>query len=92
MERLGEIIIPSMADFEFMKNACEKDDGWRLAYTKKNVKIWSRSNELSKYSVYRTRIDCDVSADVMYDVQQDDTYKYTKLLIKPNLLIFPMGF
>lgn len=76
MLNLGEVKFPSDKDYENIRELCESDHGWTIDYTKNNLKIWTKINELSPFKMIRARIELnDVPASVLYNVIQDDEYR-----------------
>lgn len=76
MFNLGEVRLPTDKDYEYIQKLCENDEGWTIEYTKNNLKIWNKVNELSAFKMIRARAEfSDVSAQNIYNVIQDDEYR-----------------
>ena len=92
MFKLGEVHVPSDKDFEEAKEFCQNEQGYKLDYNKRNIKIWVKTSEISSIHVIKARIDFDnISADLMFSVLMDTEYKHVwdEYLIQSKLyLIF----
>jgi hypothetical protein len=76
MSKIGEVKFPCDEDFENIKRLCLSDNDWQLNYSKSNLKVWIRKNELSSFHMIKAKVDLDdVSVDVFYDVCQDGEYR-----------------
>ncbi|RNA17048.1 hypothetical protein BpHYR1_037335 [Brachionus plicatilis] len=76
MLNLGEVRLPTDKDYENIRELCESDQGWTIDFTKNNLKIWTKQNELSPFKMIRAWAEfSDVSATVIYNVIQDDEYR-----------------
>ncbi|CAF0760664.1 unnamed protein product [Brachionus calyciflorus] len=78
MFKLGEVVIPTDQDYEYIRKLCEDNQGWKIDYEKNNLKVWTKQNDLSQFNMIRARAEFnDVSAKVLYDVIQDGEYRET---------------
>jgi hypothetical protein len=76
MHKLGEVKIPTIEDFEHVRNLCEKNEDWQFDYEKKNFQVWTKKNDLCKYSVTKIKAKYDdVSAELMYEALSDDLFR-----------------
>ncbi|CAN2387401.1 bile acid secretion [Pristimantis euphronides] len=69
--------IPDDADFNSFQEQCESPEGWQCQYNKGGVTVWSQEQDSSKaVKKLKMRIICkDVSAEVLYDVLHDTSYR-----------------
>ena len=76
MFKLGEVKVPTDDDYTQVKHICENNDGWSLEYSKSNLKVWIKSNELSSFQMLKVKGEFeDVSAATLYSVVQDGEYR-----------------
>jgi hypothetical protein len=77
MFKLGEVKMPTDEDFEFVKKMCQDNDGWTLNYSKSNLKVWLKKNDLSLFNVLKAKAEFDdVTARQLYECLQDGEYRY----------------
>lgn len=77
MLKLGEVKIPCDEDYANIKSTCLSDKDWKIEYSKHNVKVWVKKNELSNFQMIRVQADFeDVSAKLLYDFLQDSEYRF----------------
>lgn len=77
MLKLGEVSVPCDTDYAQIKEACLSEKEWKLEYTKSNVKVWIKKNELSSFHMIRVQADFnDVSARTVYDFLLDSEYRF----------------
>lgn len=87
MFKLGEVRPPTDADFDRIKEMCDKDDGndWQLEMEKKNTKVWLKKTDTTRFSLLKGKsVLNDISAELLYSVQMDEDYrfKWDKTLIE----------
>lgn len=72
---MGDVKVPSIEDFERIRAVCLDEYEWKLEYEKKKVKVWTKRNERSKFSMIKVKAEMDLPAQLVYDVLQDDKYR-----------------
>ena len=77
MLKLGEVKLPSDADFEYAKTTCENDQGWTQVYSKgSHLKVFTKKNDASPVQMIKVKADFDdVSPETLYDVLQDGDFR-----------------
>jgi hypothetical protein len=64
-------------DFASVKRLCEENNDWTLNYSKSNLKVWVKNNDLSSFQMLKARADFDdITATQLYNVLQDGEYRY----------------
>jgi len=73
---LGEVKIINDGDLQDVLNMCHDDSGWNLDFHKKNIKVFTKKNELCSFSMLKAKVDFDdVSAQTAFDVLMDCQYR-----------------
>lgn len=76
MPKIGEVKVPNDKDLEALKQLCFDDEGWALEFTKKNTKVYVKTNELSSFKMVKAKVDFDdVPAITLFDVFMDTEYR-----------------
>ena len=77
MFKLGEVAIPCDDDYAFIKNLCLSDIDWKVEYSKNNIKVWTKKNDLSSFNMIRVQVEIDdIPSTQIYDFLQDSEYRF----------------
>ena len=77
MFKLGAVHVPCDKDFEDAKEFCQNEQGCKLDYNERNIKVWVKTSDASSIHVIKARVEFDnVSADLMFSVLMDTDYKH----------------
>jgi hypothetical protein len=74
---IGEVKLPNEDDFLHVIQFCENNEGWHLNYSKDNIKVYIKQNDLCAFEIMKIIVEYnDISAADLYEMFQDEEYRY----------------
>lgn len=73
---VGEVRIADDRDFDRLRRLCDKHDGWKIEYSKRQTTVWTRPTDQSAFKMIKLHTAYkDVTASLLFDVVMDPGYR-----------------